>query len=65
MMISEKILDVDEKLAIEEIKKILNDMSSGIRVKLENPVIGSGGWISIGFSGRDSEPFFTINLHWR
>jgi hypothetical protein len=60
MMISEKIIDVDEKLAVEEIRKILNDIASGIRVKLENPIVGSGGWVSIRFSGEDSEPFFEL-----
>ncbi|WP_455277262.1 hypothetical protein [[Eubacterium] cellulosolvens] len=60
MMISEKIIDLDEKLAIEEIRKILNDIASGIKIKLENPIVGSKGWISIRFSGEDSEPFFEL-----
>jgi hypothetical protein len=60
IVISEKIIDVDEKLAVEEIRRIFNDMASGIRVKLENPKVGSKGWISIRFSGEDSEPFFEL-----
>ncbi|MCW4033272.1 MAG: DUF2110 family protein [Candidatus Bathyarchaeota archaeon] len=60
MMISEKIIDVEGKLAVEEIQKILNDMASGIRVKLEKPIVGSRGWVSIKFSGEDSEPYFEL-----
>jgi len=60
MMISEKIIDVEKKLAVEEIKKILNHMASGIRVKLGNFIIDSKGWVSIRFSGEDSEPFFEL-----
>jgi len=60
MMISEKIIDVNGKLAVEEIQKILNDMASGIRVKLEELMVGSRGWVSIKFSGEDSEPYFEL-----
>jgi hypothetical protein len=38
----------------------LNDAASGIKIKLENPIIGSKGWVSIRFSGEDSEPFFEL-----